>query len=492
MGKYLVADPPPPAPPNDPPRRRRSEPPPSGGRPGRWRTVVTYLLGAALIAVGAFFGFVAYHMLRTGDDFGTSIAKTVTFVPPPAEVFHKDRIYVLLLGTDFNRDEKGMPYSKGARSDTIMVAGIDFPSKSMKIVSILRDTEAIVNGHDTKINEAYSQGGVKLADAVIGDFLGLTKNQNGTYFDRYVVVNPNGLKDFVAAIGGIEVPVTEAMDYDDDWGQLHIHFKPGLQHMDGEKAMEYSRFRHDACSDLCRTQRQQQVIHITIAKMKAQKLNDLVHIVPLIGALNKNVMTNFTFDEEKSLAWAFKDANTADLSKAETLTYVDTKDTPYGGEVAIPDSAQKAKLVAELLGPYGNVTPPPQSAIATVKPASVHVVVENGSGIAGAAGQVSARLEKLGYVVDSVTNADTFGYDTTQIRPASTVPYVGERVRADLGVPTATVAPATDSTPGPRTVVTLIIGRDYAAPAAAGSATSTGASAAAPTAVPTSSAAPTH
>ncbi len=496
MGKYLVADPPPPPPPPSDRPRRRSEPPRGGGRPSRWRTLLAYLLGVVLILVGALFGIVAYHMIRTGDDFGTSLTKTVTFVPPPAEVFHKDRIYVMLLGTDFNRDEKGMPYSKGARSDTIMVAGIDFPSKSMKIVSVLRDTEATVNGHDTKINEAYSQGGVKLADQVIGDFLGMPVNANGTHFDRYVVVNANGLKDFVAAIGGIEVPVTETMDYDDNWGQLHIHFKPGLQHMDGERAMEYTRFRHDACSDLCRTQRQQQVIHITMAKLKAQKMNDLVHIVPLIGALNKNVMTNFTFDEEKSLAWAFKDANTADLSKAETLKYVDTKDTPYGGEVAIPDSAQKAKLVAELLGPYGNVTPPPQSAIQSVKPSTVHVVVENGSGVAGVATQVSSRLTALGYVVDSIANADTFGYDTTQIRPASTVPFVGERVRADLGVPTATVAPATDATPGPHSVVTVIVGRDYAGAAATGTTstrtTTTGASATVPTAVPTSSAAPAH
>jgi LCP family protein required for cell wall assembly len=480
MGKYLVADPPPPAPPPSDRPRRRSEPPSGGGgRPNRFKTFFAYLLGAVLVVVGALFGFVAYHMYKTGEDFSTSLANTVTLVPPPATVFGKQRIYVMLLGTDFNRDEKGMPYSKGARSDTIMVAGIDFPSKSMKLISILRDTEAIVNGHDTKINEAYSQGGVKLADQVIGEFLGLPKNERGTYFDRYIVVNANGLKDFVDAIGGIEVPVTEKMDYDDNWGQLHIHFSPGLQHMNGENAMKYTRFRHDACSDVCRTQRQQQVIHITMAKLKAQKLNDLVHVVPLIGALNKNVMTNLSFDEEKSLAWSFKDANQADLSKAETLKYVDTKDTPYGGEVAIPDPAQKTKLVAELLGPYGNVTPPPQTAIQSVRPSTVHVAVENGSGIAGMATQVSAKLTKLGYVVDSVGNADTFGYDTTQIRPASTVPYVGERVRADLGVPSATVAPATDATPGPRSVVTVIVGRDYT-------------SATSPSAAPTSSAAPTR
>ena len=135
------------------------------------------------------------------------------------------------------------------------------------------------------------------------------------------MINARGLKDFVDAIGGIDVPVTETMDYDDNWGHLHIHFKPGLQHMNGQKAMEYSRFRHDACSDVCRTRRQQQIIHITMTKLKSQKFNDLLHIGALLAALNKNVKTNMTFDEEKSLAWHFRDANIADMSKADTIEY---------------------------------------------------------------------------------------------------------------------------------------------------------------------------
>jgi hypothetical protein len=104
--------------------------------------------------------------------------------------------------------------------------------------------------------------------------------------------------------------------------------------------------------------------------------------------------------------------------------------------------------------------------------------VQNGSGISGLGAAAANKLRKLGYVVDSVGNADAFSYDATQIRPASKVPYVGERLRADLGVAGATVAEATDATPGPRTVVTVIVGRDFAQAQA--------------TAVPTSSTAPTH
>ena len=150
----------------------------------------------------------------------------------------------------------------------------------------------------------------------------------------------------------------------------------------------------------------------------------------------------------------------------------------YGGQVVIPDPVQKAKVIGAFLGPYGNVTPPPLSALQSIKPSTVHVVIQNGSGVPGLAGVVSAKLEKLHYVVDSVGNADTFGYDVTQIRPASAVPFLGERLRADLGVPGSLITPATDTTPGPRTLVTVIVGKDYAAAGAA--------------ALPTSSVAPAH
>ena len=433
----VVADPPLPPPPNDERPRRRSQPPPGDGKRGsRWKTVVQYVLGFALAAVGLFFGFVAYGVIHDHKSFQTSFGDALPIYPksPEATVFGKQRIYVMLLGIDYNYDDKGMPFSKDARSDTIMVAGLDFPTKSMKLVSVLRDTAAPVAGRETKINEAYSLGGVKLADAAIGDFLGMPANAKGRHFDRYVVVNVNGVKEVVNAIGGIDVDVTENMDYDDNWGHLHIHFKKDRRyHMNGEQAQGYMRFRYDACSDPCRTKRQQQIIHIVLQKLKSDKFNDLLHIGQLIGVFNRNVRTNLTDTEKKSLAWAFHDANLADLAHADTIGYVGIRELA-SGDAVIADEAQKSALVAGLLGPYGNVTPAPASALQSVNRKTVHLVVQNGSGISGLATTVSTKLEKLGYVVDSVGNADSFQYDTTQIRPSSKVPFVGERVRADLGV----------------------------------------------------------
>jgi len=468
-----------------------------------WRDALPFVIGGILILLGVFFGFVATNMVRDKTDIGTATRHTfeaiVPFYPDPQAVFGKDRIYILMLGIDYNYDEKGMPYSKGARSDTIMAAGVDFPTKSLKLVSVLRDTEAMIHGRDVKINEAYSDGGEPLADSVIGDFLGMPAlgstdptsagnvspapvDGNTQHFDRYVIVKINAIKDFVNAIGGIDVPVTEQMDYDDSWGHLHIHFKPGLTHMNGEDAQGYMRFRHDACSDPCRTKRQQQVIHLAIEKLKTQKFNSLTHIAGLIQVMNKDVITNLSTREITSLAFNFKDAKTADLGHADTIGYVDTKQTTYDGEVVIPDEAQKAKLVAGLLGPYENVstaTPPPAK-LAAVKPSTVHITVENGSGISGMAAAAAAKFKTQGYIVDGIANADSSSYEVSEIRPATVVPLVGERVRTDLGVPGATITPSTDATPGPKRNVTVIIGKDFAeaqaAPAASGAA-SAGASA---------------
>ncbi len=479
MSRVIVEPPaPPPVPPDERPRRRPQ--PPAGGEPPRWKTVLPIAIGGVLVLLGILLGFVAMKMMRDKSSFSDALVKTLVNVPTPQAAFGKDRIYVLLLGIDYSYDDKDQPYSNGARSDTIMAAGVDFPTKSAKLVSVLRDTEAQYNGKDTKINQAYSDGGVTLADRVVGDFLTMPVNPQGRHFDRYIVVKINAVKDFVNAIGGIDVPVTETMNYDDTWGHLHIHFKPGLVHMNGEDAQGYARFRHDACSDPCRSKRQQQVIHIVVQKLKNEKFNDLAHIGQLIGVFRRDVETNLSNDELKSLGWAFKDANIADLSHADVIPYVDTKIAADGGEVVIPDEHVKTKLVGELLGAYGNVTAPSAGALAAVKPATVHLVIQNGSGEPGLAGTAAAKLKKAGYVIDSVGNADAFSYDATQIRPAAKVPNVGERVRRDLGVDGAAVIPATDTTPGPRAVVTVIVGKDF------------GQAAAAPVVAPTSSVAPLH
>jgi LCP family protein required for cell wall assembly len=417
-----------------------------------------------MLAVSAVCGVLATRMVQTGSLNPVTTAVTF-FVPSPETVFGRDRLYVLLLGIDYNYDTKDQEYSTQARSDTIMAAGLDFPTKTVKIISIPRDMGALIHGREDKINGAFASGGEPYSDQVIGTWLGLPKNDRNTYFDRYIILKINATKELVDAIGGIDVPVAEKMDYDDSWGHLHIHFKPGMTHMSGEQAVSYSRFRHDSCSDPCRIQRQQQVLQITVAKLKADKFNDLAHIGALIGVVNRNVMTNLTDDEKKSLAWHYRDINLADL-KADQIRYTGTKPAAEG-DVLVPDDKQRVAAVAVLTGPYVRETPSPAPGpIASVPPSHVHIAVQNGSGQSGLGVKMADRLRERGFVVDSVANADAFTYETTLIREHSKTTGVGELVRNRLALKTAAVTPRPSPSPSARaapesTDVTVIVGRDF-------------------------------
>jgi len=238
------------------------------------------------------------------------------------------------------------------------------------------------------------------------------------------------------------------------------------------------RFRHDACSDPCRIKRQQAVEKITIEKLKSDKFNDLTHIAQLTDVLRRDVDTNFTPDEMKSVAWAFRDINIADIHQTQ-IPYTSDKELNCCGDVLIADDAAKAKIVADFIGPYVASTPPPSAdALAAVKPSDLRIDVRNGSGVPGLGAKLAAELKRDGYVINSVGNADSFDYDTTQIRATSRTPLAGERVRSDIHLPAASVTPVPDpngsavvtGVPGKATAladVTVVIGRDYVnAPAA--------------------------
>jgi LCP family protein required for cell wall assembly len=436
---------------------------------------LAYVLTALLIVFGLLTGAVAYTMVRS-HTYNPVVGLVSYFVPAPDSLFGKERIYVLLMGLDYDYSSLDEPTSKDARTDKIEAFALDFPSKVIQSVAVPRDMDAIVNGHEDKINDAYHFGGPRNTEAVVGSFLGMPKNERGTYFDRYVTLRINASKDLIDAIGGLDVPVTETLNYDDTWGHLHIHFKPGLYHMNGDQAVSYARFRHDACSDPCRIRRQQQIEHLTIEKLKDDRFNDLTHIAQLIDVVRRNVDTNLTADEMKSLGWYFRDVNMADVHSTQ-IPFISDKDTECCGDVLLVDADAKAKVMADFTGPYVAATPSPSAeALAAVNPATVRVDVRNGSGVPGLGKRMADVLRRDGYVIAGVGNADSFGYDTTEIRASAKTPLAGERIRSDIHLAKATVVPVPDptagaaATPGAATAladVTIVVGRDYVAVAAA-------------------------
>jgi hypothetical protein len=276
-----------------------------------------------------------------------------------------------------------------------------------------------------------------------------------------VTLRINATKEVVDAIGGIDVVPDETMNYDDTWGHLHIHFKGGkLYHMNGDQAVSYSRFRHDACSDPCRIKRQQQVIRIAVNKLKNEKFNDLLHAGRLMDVFNRNVVTDLKPNEELSLANAFSGLDIAAL-KADQVPYVSDETLPCCGNVVVADDAAKAKIVRKLfVDPVMPQADP--SVIAAIDPSTIAVYVENGSGQAGMGGKMAALLRSKGFKVAGITNADSFDYDVTEIHVHSPIrPLAGERVRSALNALSESVSMRESEADAKKASdVTVIVGRD--------------------------------
>ncbi|MDQ2991393.1 MAG: LCP family protein [Candidatus Eremiobacteraeota bacterium] len=398
-------------------------------------------------------------------------------VKTPQEVFGKNNLLVLVVGLDYDYTANDIETSATSRTDVIKAINLDFGQKRAYVLSILRDTVATMpSGRQAKVNEAYSEGGIKESKAVIADFLGTPP------FDRYVILRSDSVKDIIDAIGGVDVIVKdsdclknkqcknqEPLNYDDNWGHLHIHLKPGLQHLDGEQAVGYSRFRHDWCSDPCRSMRQDQVLQAIVTKARGDKLNTLMHLGDLIAFVRKNVTTNLSQNEMLALATYFSDID-KDGVKQDRLEMADNVTLADGGTAITVDPAEKAKKVHDMLiAPPMPETTPDSMALLSIPPNTIKIDVQNGSGIVGAARQVALALKAKGFLIGTVGNAPTT-VDESEIREHSKVTFAGVRVRVALPPAMHSLAVLSESdptAPDSASDVTIVVGKDLAVAEAA-------------------------
>lgn len=204
----------------------------------RWKRVaLVAVVGLASVTAG----FLIFGN-RVGDNVRHEVA-----VQTSHRAFGASKLNLLVLG--YQDDE--------ATTDTIILAHLDVERRTATLVSIPRDTWVAIpnHGHD-KINAAYAYGGAKMSARVVSGLLG------GAPVDAIVALQPQGAAQIVDAMGGLNVNVDEAMNYDDENGELHVHLKKGEQYLNGAQVAGYLRFRHDAASDFGRMKRQQQVLKL--------------------------------------------------------------------------------------------------------------------------------------------------------------------------------------------------------------------------------------
>ena len=228
-------------------------------------------------------------------------------------------------------------------SDTNMLMRFDAVNKTVDIVSLPRDT-LMSNGH--KLNSSYNNGGTEKLRSNIEDMLGVP-------VDFYVSVDLKGFIALIDQIGGVDFDVPEDMDYDDPYQDLHIHFKKGLQHLNGQQAMEVVRFRHNndntgygGQQDLGRIGTQQAFL-----KTVAQKLMKLENIPAMAETFLKYVKTDLTLGNLMWLANQALSMGGMDAISFATLPG-DGAGWYKGMSVYALDPEQVLEMTNSMLNPY--------------------------------------------------------------------------------------------------------------------------------------------
>jgi len=176
------------------------------------------------------------------------------------------------------------------RSDALVLAVIDRRSQSVRILSIPRDSRVSIPGRQRpdKINHAYAFGGLDLTKRTVMELFNTTINY-------YIVLDFASFPKIIDLIGGIDIYVERRMVYRDRSQGLFINIPQGQQHMDGETALHYVRFRSDPMADIGRIRRQQIFISAVMEKLKSPSI--IPRIPSLVGEVVSAVRTDVSTRE---------------------------------------------------------------------------------------------------------------------------------------------------------------------------------------------------
>ena len=222
----------------------------------------------------------------------------VTMPTEPAEIidYGEGVINIILVGQD-RRAGQGRQ-----RSDAMILCTINKGTKTITLTSFLRDMYVTIpNYYRQRINVSYQLGGFKtLNDTLEHNF--------GVRADHCVEVDFSGFRDIVNVLGGVDVELTrKEADYlnkkgnwDNDQGNFDWHLTAGVNRLDGDQALAFSRIRA-LDSDWGRTNRQRVVLTALLNKAKTMdisQINDFINeVIPMIATdMTPSEITGYALD----------------------------------------------------------------------------------------------------------------------------------------------------------------------------------------------------
>ena len=400
--------------------------------------------------------------------------------PAAASIQEGDRINVLLLGQNRPKDATAWGYL----TDTIIIVTIDPANKTAGLLSVPRDLQLAIPGNgEDRINTAnvvgettgYPGGGPALLERTI-------ETNFGVPISYYIMVDFSGFAKIIDAVGGVDVNVAKTLHDtmypnplpEDPYHYTTIHFDPGLQHMDGVRALQYARSRMST-TDFDRADRQQELLKAI--REKALGLGLITKLPALAASMRGNFKTDMALEDMIQLASLAPQIDMSNLKQVVLgKPYVYGYKRPSdGASIQLPKWDLIEPVIADLFStPLVVVqpTPAPEAPAPTPTLAPVEleglqelaregarIAVQNGTTEPNYAARVAARLIEQGFQVVEFGDADRVDYAGTVIVDYTGKAYTLGRLVEEFGV----IAENVRTSPNLRSEIDIrvIVGQDY-------------------------------
>lgn len=433
------------------------------------RKLMKSVLMILVIAIVSVCGFIGYKIQKNGGGLSGLLA---TVLGESSETLENlEPIQVLIMGISGVDDYK--------LADSIMIASYNPKDQTASLMSIPRDTYVGTRNRKTatqnylasyKINTVF-RSGTNIPEAIdrINDLTGLE-------LENYVIIDTDALIKLVDAIGGVTFNVPIDMDYDDDSQNLHIKLSAGEQLIDGAKAEQLLRFRHNndgstypysyGQQDIGRMRTQREFITATLKQTLTPQ--NIFKIKEIMDIMSTNVTTNLDFATLKKYVPRVVEFSVDNLN---TDVLPGESEMCNGVSIYVADNTKTKEVVSELfpkseeiednLTEDNNVSNNSVSDnISTTNNSSSNnsktkIEVLNGSGSDNKLNQVVNKLKAQGYAVTKQGTTSTV--EKTSIinrtqQSNSTISNIKE------------ILEISNSSKGTNTSdvdVTIIIGKDY-------------------------------
>ncbi|MEF3355750.1 LCP family protein [Paenibacillus sp. GYB006] len=309
-----------------------------------WMVLAVIVVTAALLAVYYFTSVVneLQDLNKEGENSPFYNVEKVDqeITPDPPKWEGKEPVNILLMGVD----ARGLTEGEIPRSDTMLVASLNPVSKKISLFSLLRDTYTDIPGYGRdRINTAITHG-PNVAMQAAGDLLGIP-------IQYYIYTDFQGFIELVDAVGGVEFEVEKDMKYTSkaDKHEYDIDLKQGMQHLDGEKALMYVRFRHDALSDFSRTERQRELLKAIADKM--QTTTSIAKLPSILNEVNPYIDTNLTLNDMWKLASVGYQSNMQGSEQVPPMKLLVEERIGGAAVLTVRDKDELKSYVQEVLNP---------------------------------------------------------------------------------------------------------------------------------------------